>query len=73
MICFIFLLYSKGPHDIETIAKYGHFLVKTAMFDPENVRNAFSILNNPQHHANIVQIGQAIVYNAIHLNECYLC
>ena len=32
--------------------RYGRFLVKTDIFDPENVRNGLSIFNNPQNCPN---------------------
>ena len=54
---------------------YVHFLVKTDIFDPEN---GFRILNKPQIHSKIVQMGQDIcnfcphIY-AINANELNLC
>ena len=39
---------------------YGHFRFKTAILNLENVRNGFSILNNPQNHSNIVQISKSV-------------
>jgi len=41
--------------------KYGRCLVKTPIFDSENVRNGLSKLNNPQRHSQTVQISQAII------------
>ena len=39
-----------------------------AIFNLENVRNGFAILDNPQNHSNIVQIGQSVIHTGEYVN-----